>query len=233
MKKVLAFILLFTYFNNIQAQYKKASFLTKSGRTYELGINSRFVGGGNKAAIGYLFTYGRETNTKRLFHWFDIDYTARTNYAYNTIGDESFGAKNVPVTVTGRTASTFSYKFNLAYHLLDNNNEENKLLPFVNFSTGFIVAFQDGIEYTTSPVNAINLKKVVTDGNSVFAFGGGAGTLYKFTPKFGVRVTANYYGVVSLDRPRTNTSERSFFVTMKSHPAIALALRWTIAKDTD
>jgi hypothetical protein len=235
MKKITTFILLFYTINSAQAQYKKASFLTKSGRTYELGINTRLIGGGNKTAIGYLFTYGRETNTKKMFHWFDIDFTPRTYYAFNTTGDIDIqlGAKDVPVNVNGRTASTFSYKFNVGYHLLDNNNEKNKLLPFVNLSTGFIIAFKDGIEYTTTPSNVTNLKKYVVDGNSVIALGGGVGVLYKFTPKFAIRSTVNYYSTINIDRPLIIKEGYSKFMTMKAHPNITLALRWTIDKETD
>jgi hypothetical protein len=233
MKNIVLIITLFILINNVQAQYKKASFLNKSGRTYELGINSRFVGGGNKAAIGYLFTYGRETNTKKFFHWFDLDFTPRTNYTFNTTGDIEFGPKNIPVSVNGRTASTFSYKFNIGYHFLDNNNEKNKLLPFVNLSTGFIVAFRDGVEYTTSPSNVINLKKYVVDGNSVIALGGGIGLLYKFTQNFAIRSTVNYYSTINIDRPLTIKDGYSKFMTMKAHPNITLAVRWTIDKETD
>jgi hypothetical protein len=55
MKRITAALALLISFSGIQAQYKKASFFDKEGRTYGVGVQSHFFGDGKKAAPGLSF----------------------------------------------------------------------------------------------------------------------------------------------------------------------------------
>ena len=66
MKKCFLFIALTIFLTSIQAQYKKASFLNKTGRIYDLGTTVRLQGGERGTGIGFYFSYGKQSNTKRL-----------------------------------------------------------------------------------------------------------------------------------------------------------------------
>ncbi len=73
------FAILFVSVISANAQYKKASFLRKKGRTYDLGLTTRLLGGGNGVATGFSFGYGKERSDKRLFHWWDLDLILETS----------------------------------------------------------------------------------------------------------------------------------------------------------
>jgi hypothetical protein len=72
MRKIYFAVAILLAYSSTQAQYKKASFLNKSGRTYDLGFASHFLSGGGGTVPGIYYSYGRDKG-KRTFHWFDLE----------------------------------------------------------------------------------------------------------------------------------------------------------------
>jgi hypothetical protein len=233
MKKLFLFGVLFSSITTSQAQYKKASFLNKKGRTYDLGLTSRVLGGGNSVALGLNFSYGKERSDKRLFHWWDLDYTMGNKYNYNTTTKVYTGGSSAfvetPIKVSGKTGSNLAWRYNLAYFILNNGNEDNKLLPFVDLSVGLILSMQSKLEYTTSPiVNAVPQKLVLPDVGG-WSAGIGAGAIYKVNAGFGIKLSATYYGVLSTESK--DGSNRDIFRTLPNHVGISVGAHWLLDRD--
>jgi hypothetical protein len=232
MKKLFLLAVFFSAIATSQAQYKKASFLNKKGRTYDLGLTSRVLGGGNSVALGFNFSYGKERSNKRLFHWWDLDYTLGNKYNYNTTAKvfTSGGAfTETPIKVSGKTGSNLAWRYNLAYFLLNNGNEDNKLLPFVDLSVGLILSMQGRLDYTTSPaINSIPQKEVLPEVGGWTA-GMGAGAIYRVNEGVGIKFTATYYGVLSTESK--DGSNRDIFKTLPNHVGISVGAHWLLDRD--
>ncbi len=234
MKKLFLLIVLFAAITTSQAQYKKASFLNKKGRTYDLGLTSRVLGGGNSVALGFNFSYGKERSDKRLFHWWDLDYTLGNKYNYNTstkVFAGSGGASvETPIKVSGKTGANLAWRYNLAYFLLNNGNEDNKLLPFVHLSIGTILSMQSKLDYTTSPTaNALPQKQVLPSVGAWTA-GAGAGAIYRVNEGFGVKLTATYYGTLGTENSENSTD---IFRTLPNHISVSVGAHWLLDRDND
>jgi hypothetical protein len=233
MKKLFLLAVLFSAIITSQAQYKKASFLNKKGRTYDLGLTSRVLGGGNSVALGFNFSYGKERSDKRLFHWWDLDYTMGNKYKYNTTTEEYIGGLFVEkaVAVSGKTGSNLAWRYNLAYFILDNGNEDNKILPFVDLSVGVILSLQSKLDYTTSPISTSTLNKGVAASVGAYTAGIGAGAIYKVNDGFGIKFNAAYYGVLSSES-RAN-GYASYFRTLPNHVSVSIGAHWLLDRDND
>lgn len=231
MKKLFLLAVLFSAISTSQAQYKKASFLNKKGRTYDLGLTSRILGGGNSPAIGLSFSYGKERSAKRLFHWWDLDFTLGNKYKYNTTALVYNGTSTVekPVSVSGKTGSNLAWRYNLAYFLMDNGNEDNKILPFVDLSVGIIVSTQSTLNYTTNPSDVSNLSKDVLSGVGAYTCGVGAGVIYKVNDGFGIKFNAAYYAVLSSET--TADGEGRYFKTLPNHVGVSIGAHWLLDRD--
>ncbi len=118
MKKFYVGIVILLACSGAQAQYKKASFLNKSGRTYDLGFAGRFLSGGGGTVPGIYYSYGRDKG-KRIFHWFDLEVLLPTRFTYNTVDKNN--AETV-VTVSGKSKLGIVYRYNFAYYLTDAEN---------------------------------------------------------------------------------------------------------------
>jgi hypothetical protein len=233
MKKCIFSLLLFSTFTASQAQYKKASFLNKKGRTYDLGLTSRILGGGNSPGLGFCFSYGKERSYKRLFHWWDLEYTMGNKYEYNTTTEVNTGGLFVekPVTVSGKTGSNLAWRYNLAYFILNNGNDDNKILPFVDLSVGVILSMQAKLDYTTTPTVSTTLDKGVLPSVGGYTPGFGAGFIYKVNNGFGIKFNAVYYGVLSTEN--TANGYASYFKTLPNHVSVSVGAHWLLDRDND
>jgi hypothetical protein len=233
MKKLFLFTVLFSAIATSQAQYKKASFLKKKGRTYDLGLTSRVLGSGNSAALGFTFGYGKERSDKRLFHWWDLDYVLGNKYKYSTTTKVYTGSSFIetPIEVSGKTGSNLAWRYNLAYFILDNGNEDNKILPFVDLSVGLILSMQGRLDYTTSPIIGALPKKEVLPEVGGWTAGVGAGAIYRVNKGVGIKFTATYYGVLSTETK--DGSNRDIFKTLPNHVGISVGAHWLLDRDND
>jgi hypothetical protein len=222
MKKCFLFIALTIFLTSIQAQYKKASFLNKTGRIYDLGTTVRLQGGERGTGIGFYFSYGKQSNTKRLHHWFDWETVLGSKYSYST-SDVNSSNK---VQVSGKTGLDLTFRYNLAYFLADNSEEDKKILPFINAGIGYVVVSKAGDDYSLSPDTGYPDKTPLGSGGSI-AYGGGGGIIYQISSNLGIRFSAAYYAV------STSNEGQYFFSTLSNHPAISVGLRFKMDTDND
>ncbi len=197
------------------AQYKKASFLNKTGRIYDIGGTMRILGNERSSAFGFFVSYGKENADKRVHHWYDTEVMFGSSYKYQTTSQSNPGT---PITVTGTTGSEVTIRYNWAYFLTDQSDAETKFGPFVNLALGYTGTW--GYGSANYPDNDYPLKQV-DGGTSAFIFGGGAGFVYRFTPGIGLRLSAAYYGV-SDGEPKSDL----IFKRVVNHPAVNLAVRF-------
>ena len=108
---------------NGNAQYKKATILNKTGRIYDIGLTSRLQSGERSSSYGFFLSFGKESSQKRIHHWFDTELMFGNKYNYTT--DVSYGPPS-KVQVNGKSGAYFGLRYNLAYFLVDNSNEQNK-----------------------------------------------------------------------------------------------------------
>ena len=60
MKKTTVTLIVLICFSGLQAQYKKASFFDKEGRTYGINAESHFLGDGKKSPVGVSLSFVRD-----------------------------------------------------------------------------------------------------------------------------------------------------------------------------
>ncbi len=220
MRKIYFVITMVMAFTSADAQYKKASFLNKTGRIYDAGATYRIQSGERSSSAGFFLSYGKEKSSQRLHHWFDLEFNLGNKYNYTTTA--SGGGANVQLS--GKTKNSLSYRYNLAFFLLDNGDEEKKILPFIHLSAGYQFPFLTG-DYTTTPED-VSVDRYPEGINSNFHYGGGAGVLYRITPAIGIRASVTYYGL-------TDTAEPTEFSTLVNHPAVSVGVRFRMDRDDD
>jgi hypothetical protein len=97
---------------SLSAQYKKASFFEKEGRTYELGSRIYMMGDGRGNPIGYTIGFGRDRAGKQFFSAWEIQMIPSYKYSYATV-DENDG----PVYKNGQTNTLWIYSPTYGYLL--------------------------------------------------------------------------------------------------------------------
>ena len=133
MKQLLFVLFLIFATTVVSAQYKKASFFTKGGRTYTLGATFHSMGDGKGTPVGFFYSGGKDNTDKRLFRWYELEFLPAYKYSYQTMAYphyNSTGSKE-SITVSGKSQFQFLYNFNLGFHLLDRSEGEKKVNPFV------------------------------------------------------------------------------------------------------
>ncbi len=216
MKKLIVLCSLVVLAFTTNAQYRKASFLTKHGRTYDIGATYRILNGGRTSPFGFVLSYGKENPDTRVHFWLDMELVMSNDFKYQTVSTMT----SLPMQVSGRTGMSFGIKYNLAYFLTDNSNDP-KLSPYIDISAGYQGRFTlDEADYTAYAY----AEKYPSDARASVLYGGGGGFIYRFTPALGLRVSANYYGVSELG----NHGATNLYPLLASHPAVNVALRFKI-----
>jgi hypothetical protein len=234
MKKCTLLAIIFLACMHTNAQYKKASFLRKKGRTYDLGFTTRLLGGGNSVATGFSFGYGKERSDKRLFHWWDLDLILGNKFKYNTTANIFNGSTQVvkPVSVSGKTPTSVAWRYNLAFYILDNGNEDNKILPFVDLSIGILIPLYGKTTFETSPVGTSQLEQSVQTQPLGYSAGIGVGAIYKVNSGFGVKFNAAYYGLLTSEDTK-GSSNINYFKTLPNHVSVSVGAHWLLDRDND
>src|ERR1043165_8772662 len=130
MKKCVPAIVALLLSYSLSAQYKKASFFQKEGRTYEFGTQLYAFGDGKGSPIGFKIGFGRDRDGKQFFSSWELQFIPSYKYSFSTT-DEN----NDPVQVNGDSRSQWIYAVHYNYHILKNDDEERIIKPFV--SAGF------------------------------------------------------------------------------------------------
>ena len=84
MKKLTTISLLFFICFSLSAQYKKASFFGKEGRTYGLGTQLDAMGDGKGSPVGFAITFGRDRDGKQFFSSWDLQYISSYKFSFAT-----------------------------------------------------------------------------------------------------------------------------------------------------
>jgi len=225
MRKIITAICLLFVVTVTQAQYKKASFLNKSGRTYDLGLSGRLMSKGLGSKAGLYYSYGRDKGA-RTFHWFDIEFILPVKYAYNTVDVRD---PLVPVAVSGKTRMAIIYRYNYGLYFNDVSKSESKFRPFVTAGLNFMISGAT-IRYeklTTVPEFSDPQKRPSYNG---FSYGGniGVGGIYNVNEKLGIKVVGGYNLQGFFDADKIKGTGYEVYDVNPSHPYITAGVRFVI-----
>jgi hypothetical protein len=227
-KSVIVCILLLTTMKTT-AQYKKASFFEKDGRTYEIGGTTHLLGKGRSAQQGVSLSFGRETS-KRVFFWYDFELLFPSTFT--TIGIVNYTQE--VQTITGKSKLGFILRYNWGYFLTDNNKEENKILPLLNVGFNYKMA---GSGLTLDPAylstNYENFTIPDNSGSVGVNFGGGA--ILTLNKSFSVKFLGGYNLQItkSTFNPITTVDKQEEYESYISHPYVSIGIRFKVSKDDE
>lgn len=222
-QKLVLMALTFVLSANLAAQYKKASFFTRNGKFYGAKAGVHLFGNGVSATPSIAFIYGKDQGKNRIWHWWDLEYTAGSKYRYTT----SSNADGSTVAVSGKVKGMLTWRYNWCVYLADNTNEELKGLPFVKAAVEAVLAGRSYGSETTTPENYDTKKITYVEG----ANGGldiGAGYTYR------VGETATVFGVAGyrwLLNDSDNYEGTETFFPNPSHPYINIGIRFARKND--
>jgi hypothetical protein len=128
MKKInLTLLVLFICISSF-AQYKKASYFGKEGRTYGIGTQYYFLGEGLGKVRGYSFSIGSETDGKRFIGGYEFQYIPKYEFEFVTKD-----RMNLDAWVRGTAKPSFIFQVNLGSYLLS-NDADRKIKPYLQAS---------------------------------------------------------------------------------------------------
>jgi len=209
----------------MQAQYKKASFLNKTGRTHEIGFSGRFISASHMTLPGIYYSYGKD-NDKRLFHWFDLELMLPSKFKYNTYDVTT----NEQLSVTGKTTMALAWRYNLACYLTDNTNDEKKFLPYVNGGINLIVVGGDPVADQVWE-NDKDEQKLPVELAASYGAHLGVGGIYKLKENLGLKFNAGYNYQANTSSNAYDGSGYSTFYPITSHPYVTIGLRFRMERD--
>jgi hypothetical protein len=225
MKKLIPTVAVLFLSFNLFAQYKKAGFFEKEGRTYELSTQAYMMGKGNGSPIGYRLAFGRDKDGKNLFYSWDIQFIPSHKYSYATADDNG-----MPVTVSGESKSTFVYGLNWGYHLLKNEGDnKHTVQPFI--SAGINSLILSGIKNESySPSSYSYLKRNTSDQSFSIGLNGGLGCFFNLSSKFALKVQGGYDRQLNFSAQNWDDEVKPFFL-FNSHTYANVGLRLRIVSE--
>lgn len=217
------------------AQYKKASFIARGGVSMEVTARASFITQSHCVAPALAFSVGREKDGSRYFMWHDFEFLLPAKYSYTTTTTDGYSEKDEQVNVHAKALYGFTYRFNSGIFLLDNSNEENKILPFVNFGANFTGHMgSDENSYVYEPANYNGyLTEAPSAAAAYVGLNAGIGVIYKITRVIGVKATAGYsaqLNLTNIDMDDYGSTEYGFY---KSHPYATVGVRFVIPRKGD
>lgn len=225
MKKLIFAMMVICISPGLSAQYKKAGFFEKEGRTYELGAQYYMMGEGHDNVLGYKVSFGRDRDGRSMFKSWDIQFIPSHQYSYKTEDD-----MGMPVTVHGTSASTFVLGFNWGFHLLKNTPDELKRVqPFVGF--GFNTLVLSGIKSETTDPETWNFRKRNTSEQTIsVGFNGNLGCIFNINPTWAIKLAGGYSHQFNMSAQNWDDEAKPFFV-FDSHKFASLGVRLRIVSE--
>lgn len=224
MKKIISAVIVLFITYSVSAQYKKASFFGKQGRTYEFGAQLYSLGKGQGSPIGYRVGFGRDRDGKQFFSSWDLQYIPSYKYSYQTTDNYS----NAQVTVNGSTSGILLYGLNYGFYLLKNDNADRKIKPYVCAIINF--GLTGGIKSETITPDSYEPNKVTSWPAINFRFGGGVGCIYNFTNKFGLKLQGGYVHRLYMDYDYDGSDDQ-VYRPFGNYVSVSAGLRLRITKD--
>lgn len=159
------------------AQYKKASYFGKDGRTYGLSTRMYFLGNDIGTKRGYSLSLGKDAEGKQFFWGYQFQYIP----SYSLF----LSAPSSGVNYSGyyNTKAQFIYTVNVGYFLLK-NDLDRKVKPYLMAAMGG--KFFGGVK----ELDEVN--DYVADSPFSYSLNGGAGLIYYITPWLGLQGEGGY-----------------------------------------
>lgn len=229
MKKLIYLFLLILTGSAVQAQYKKASFLNRGGRTYELGAGWHNFGEGKGAQFGYRLVFGSDNTEKRAFSNCEFEFIPKFNYQYSTTATEYQGVDEVtvPVEVRGKARNQWLLHYTFGFHLLDRTGEEPRFQPYLHLGPSFVISGGSNSHEISNP-NISQLEK--GPANKAFTLGlrGGAGLIALLNDAFAIRAELGYAAIYNLEPDETYPS--TYFI-YTNHLFASIGIRFRLNQD--
>ena len=234
MKKIITIAAFATLSITSFAQYKKASFLNKEGRTHEIGTNISFISnGGGTPVLSIVYSGSLETD-KKLSLFSDIEIMLKGKFSFNA---EYYN--NIAVTETGKlTGQTPAYlivKYGAQYRFINtDNSEEAKLVPYVRLGLLYGLSFSSDYKLRDKDGNYVsegNSNPPTPEQETPFGLEVGGGVTYYFTKNIGVKAGANYRQFISINRINDAGNADNTFYPLKSNPCISISLKFRIFRE--
>ena len=223
MKKISTITLLFFICFSLSAQYKKASFFGKEGRTYGISTQLYAMGDGKGTPVGFAITFGRDRDGKQFFSSWDLQFIPSYKFSFATAD-----INELPLTVSGKSKAHIVYGANYSYHLLKNDDEKRKVKPYI--SAGFNIVLSGGVKSVDSYTNSYDNKKFLSTENFSAGLRGGLGCLYNFAPKFSLKFDGGYNHQFNVNADDISDNSNTYFM-FTSHPYVSLGIRYRMTKD--
>lgn len=207
MKKInLTFLVLFICLSGI-AQYKKANYFGREGRTYGIGTRFYALGDGLGTVRGYTLSLGRDNDGQRWFTGYDFQYIPSYSFDLHTTD-----YNGVSKPVWGTTKSSFIIAYNFGYFLLKNDNAEQKIKPYLAgaISTKIIGGLKESSNDEDGNTHAFGL-----------GIGGGAGLLYYLKPWLALQAEGGY-------TYQFDFAAGEHFNVLPRHPYVSAGFRFRI-----
>ena len=223
MKKIYLIVLSLALCSMANAQYKKASFFTRNGKFYGIAAGAHLYGSGSSVTPTVSFIYGKDQGKKHVWHWWDLEVTAGTKYAYTT-PDQNAGGTTA--TVNGKVSGMLTWRYNWCYYFGDNTNSDVKGLPFAKIAVEVVLAGRGIKEENVTPANAYPAK-------NTFAGEGNGGADIGFGYAYRISERSTFFGVAGYRLVLNSTSEGfgPAFFPDPSHPYINVGIRFSKKHD--
>jgi hypothetical protein len=222
MKKLTFTFLLLSVFAGAFAQYKKASFFEKEGRTYGLSARLHALGDGKGSPVGFYAAFGRDQGGKRLFTWWELGFIPSYSFSKMVVDRDN----NLDVLVTGKAKSQFIYGYNWGWHFIKSEGELPKLQPYLTAGFNFVILgglkqLDDYSSYNTDPT--------VADRSFSVGVGGGAGLIFNINSWFALQATAGYtlQGNLAIE---SEDADKYYHMYTK-HPYVSAGVRFRVSQD--
>ena len=221
MKSATVTLIVLICFTGLQAQYKKASFFDKDGRTYGIAIESHFLGDGRNTAPGFVLSFGRDRAGKHLFSSTDIRVLPSFRFSYETRDMNA-----IPVTVSGKSKLHLIYAMNWGYYIRQ-NEEEQKFKPYV--TAGFNVVIRGGLKQLDNEDYSYDVLKKAPESQFSTGLGGGIGAIFNLNSFLGIKLEGGYTYQWNISVDYDNQEDLYFMYP--PHPYAALGLRFRIVSE--
>ena len=222
MKRATLTFLVLIYFSAIQAQYKKASFFDKQGRTYGINAEAHFLGDGKNTVPGFALSFGRDQVGKRLFSFTDVRVLPSFKFSY-----ESHDMDANPITVSGKSKWHLIYAMNWGYYIRSNDDEEQKFKPYV--TSGFNVVMLGGLKSLDNEDNSYYAVKQPPANQFSTGLGGGLGAIFNLNSSLGLKLEGGYTYQFNFS-PQYDTGQ-DYYYMYTPHPYASLGLRFRVVSE--
>ena len=186
------------------AQYKKASYFTKDGRTYSLSGIMHAIGNGQGSPVGVEFQNGIDQPDKKTFGYWQLGYIPGHKFAYESTGTNgTMGSTPTTFTIEGKTRSTWYYGYVFGFHLT-NLEADSKFEPFAALGLNLVLigrATDETMNDMSSGTYAYySIDKYPSDSRLTGTAMGIVGCIFNFAKNVGIKLDAGYnYSFTSKD----------------------------------